>query len=174
MPIKRIHQFKATWKLISKSNRPNTSIIKTSTVSVFVVLDRERILNTDIIADECIIIAGITKTGFIIVKIVTPDGITTDTSVKIVIPDDITTDTSVKIITPDDITTDTSVNTIPKITTDDTTTDASILVMGDVTTNAAKYTHCTNSSRINKEIALRLKMRSFLSKAVLSANGELS
>jgi hypothetical protein len=123
LPIKRIHQFKATWKLISKSNRPNTSIIKTSTVSVFVVLDTEPILNTDIIADECVIIAGITKTGFIIVKIVTPDDITTDTSVKIVIPDDITTDTSVKIV-------------ILKIITGNITTDASILVMGDVTTNA--------------------------------------
>ncbi|MBW4606144.1 MAG: hypothetical protein KME22_02715 [Hassallia sp. WJT32-NPBG1] len=121
----------------SKSNRPNTSIIKTSIASVFVVLDK-RCGNAaiDIIADEYVIIAGITKNRFIIVKIVIPDGITTDTSVKIVTLDGITTDTSVKIVTPDGITTDTSVNIIPKIITGNITTDASISVMGDVTTNA--------------------------------------
>jgi hypothetical protein len=109
--MKKIHQFKATWKLIqSKSNRPNTSIIGISITSVFVVIGKRCVpAAIDIIA-ECVQIAGIIETAFTIVKIVTPD----------------------------DITTDTSVNIIPKIITDDITTDASIIVMADVTTNAAK------------------------------------
>jgi hypothetical protein len=86
--MKKIHQFKATWKLIQpKSNRPNTSIINASINSVFVVIDTERVPTLNIIA-------GIIKTAFTILKIITPDGITTDTSPKI-IKDDTTTDANI-------------------------------------------------------------------------------
>jgi len=82
--------FKVTLKLIQpKSNRPNTSIINASIKSVFVVIGTKCVPTAIDIIVKCVIIGGIIKTAFIIVKIVTPDDITTDAN--IIVMADVTT-----------------------------------------------------------------------------------